>query len=289
MCQFPACLTAGRVTDSHSISIMTEQPLSQPNDERPPESGSLLPARQFGDDEVQRILQKAAELQEESSHGASSAPGGLTLDELRQVAVEAGIDPRFVDQAATIEAAPLHTRGEGWAGAPYNWEVQATVPGEIRDGDRERILHAVRSVMGQKGELDYVFGRMEWSFNDGVGPVIIGLSSRDGRTEATVHAARIQEAQLYHILGVPFGGIFGGAIVAKTLGLSGAVVLPLIGAISIGVYGLMRMGWKARSRWWERRVREILDRIMTIVQGVATLPPDDGGAPQLPAGTDREE
>ncbi len=252
-----------------------EPTVTEPNDDTPSTQASQLPIRQFGDDEVTRILQKAAELQEQSVANASGVSDGLTLEELRQVALEAGIDPRFVDQAATKEAAPLHGRGEYWAGAPYNWEVQASVPGEIQDADRERILYAIRSEMGQKGELDYVFGRMEWSFNDGVGPVIIGLSSRDGRTEATVHAARLQEAQLLHGLGVPFTGIFGGAIVAKGFGLSGLAGLPLIGSISLVSFGVIRMGWKARARWWERKVRDVLDRIMTIVTDVAVVPPLD--------------
>ena len=117
--------------------------MTQSNDDAPETIGSSLPVRHFGDDEVTRILQKAAELQEQSVERTSANPGGLTLDELREVAIEAGIDPRFVDQAATQEAAPLHMQGEAWAGAPYNWEVQASVPGEIQDADRERILHAI--------------------------------------------------------------------------------------------------------------------------------------------------
>ncbi|MGB1656096.1 MAG: hypothetical protein ACPHQP_00705 [Longimicrobiales bacterium] len=255
------------------------------NDETTPRLGSQLPVRHFGDDEVTRILHTAAELQERSADHGSQATGGLTLEELRQVAVEAGIDPRFVDQAATQEAAPLHGQGERWAGAPYKWEVQASVPGEIQDADRERILYAIRSVMGQKGELDYVFGRMEWSYNDGVGPIIIGLSSRDGRTEATVHAARLQEAQFLHGLGVPFTSIFGGAILAKVLGLSGLVVLPLMGTLSLVSFGVIRMGWKARARWWERKVRDVLDRIMTIVREVAVVPPSEEDPSRLGPGS----
>lgn len=265
--------------------MTTEMIVTGSNDETPPMQGSQLPVRHFGDDEVTRILHTAAELQERSVAHASGSTGGLTLEELRQVALEAGIDPRYVDQAATQEAAPLHGQGERWAGAPYNWEVQASVPGEIRDADRERILHAIRSAMGQKGDLDYVFGRMEWSFNDGVGPIIIGLTSRDGRTQATVHASRLQEAQILHGLGVPFTGVFGGAILANALGLSGLAVLPLMGTLSLVSFGVIRMGWKARARWWERKVRDVLDRIMTIVREVAVVPPSEEDSSRLGPGS----
>jgi len=40
-------------------------------------------------------------------------------------------------------------------------------------------------------------------------------------------------------------------------------------------FGVIRMGWKARARWWERKVRDVLDRIMTIVTDVAVVPPLD--------------
>ena len=69
---------------------MTELPVTESNDDTPATSGSVVPVRQFGDDEVTRILQKAAELQEQSVTHSHGSPGGLTLAELREVALEAG-------------------------------------------------------------------------------------------------------------------------------------------------------------------------------------------------------
>ena len=57
--------------------------------------------RQFADAEIARILQTAAELQERSSVIGEASAHGLTIEDLRQVAEEAGIDPRFVDIAVT--------------------------------------------------------------------------------------------------------------------------------------------------------------------------------------------
>ena len=142
--------------------------------------------RRFGDEEIGRILQTAVELQERSDSLTPEAGGrGLTLEELRAIAQEAGIDPRFVDLAASHADAPVEQRGSRLAGGAWSWHFRTTLPGEIGDADRERMLHAIRSVMGQKGELEDVFGRMEWSHDDGVGPIIIGISSRTAVPSST--------------------------------------------------------------------------------------------------------
>jgi hypothetical protein len=240
-------------------------------------AGPVRPgARRFGDEEIRAILGRAAELQERSYGVARDPERGLTLDELRQVAEEAGIDPMFVDLAARDVDAPVERRGSALAGGTYQWHFRTSMPGEVQDSDRDRIVHAIRSIMGQKGEITDVYGRMEWSFDDSLGPVIVGVSARNGRTEIDVTAARGQEVGLLHGMGVPMGGIGGGVSLAAAIGLSGTAVLPLVAAAAGLSYGVIRAGWSARSRWWERRLRRLVDRITSVVQDVTALPPSEG-------------
>ncbi len=233
------------------------------------------PGRRFGDEETQRILQTAAELQARSPAASSDGPRGLTLEELRQIAEEAGIDPRFVDLAASNEDAPVDRKASALAGGAYQWHFHSSLDGEIRDADRDRLVQSIRSVMGQKGDLAEVFGRLEWSHDDGGGPVIIGISVRDGKTEIDVSAVKQTEVGLVHAIGIPFGGLFGGGAVAGMLGLAGAGTLPLIAAMGGLTYGATRLGWKLRSQWWERRLRKVIDRVSSIVQETALLPPGE--------------
>ena len=68
-------------------------------DERPMTDRSNLPpslSRVYGDKEIGQILKRATELQGQEPSAPSSS--GLTLQELEEVAVEAGIDPRFLMQ-----------------------------------------------------------------------------------------------------------------------------------------------------------------------------------------------
>lgn len=239
-----------------------------------------LPSRRFGDDEISRILHKAAELQERAATLPHESGRGLTLEELRQIALEAGIDPRFVDLAANDAAGPVERKENVFVGGPFRWHYNAVVPGEIGDPERERMVHAVRSITGQKGELADVFGRLEWSYNDGLGSVIVGVSSRDGRTEVDVSAARGSEIGLIQGLGIPFIGMIGGALTLGALGVSGpAAALPLMGMWATAAYLGGRLLWKQRAKWWEGQLERITNRLSTIAQSAPALPPpEESGA-----------
>lgn len=233
--------------------------------------------RRYTDEDVRRILSTAVELQERSAALAVEAGRGLTLDELRSVAREAGIDARFVDLAAGHLDAPVERRENGLAGGPTQWHYRASIPGEIGEKDLERILQAIRATLHEKGEVSEVWGRIEWSHSE-VGSTIVGLASRDGSTDIDVTATKSEEAALIHGLAVPFGGIFGAAMMKGIVGFTGAQALPFIGLMALVSYGGAWLGWRMRSRWWERRLQRLMDRLTSTVQDVARLPsPDPGG------------
>jgi len=57
--------------------------------------------RIFSEDEVQQLIKRAAELEvERNVPGRSSQENGLTIDELKKIASETGLDPQLIEQAA---------------------------------------------------------------------------------------------------------------------------------------------------------------------------------------------
>src|SRR3954465_14331124 len=77
------------------------------------------PIYSHGDRQIARILHRAAELQEqavERSGLPANRAAGLSLTELKQIAGEVGIDPRYVEAAA----AELRAGNEGHEGF-YFW------------------------------------------------------------------------------------------------------------------------------------------------------------------------
>ncbi|MEX0770186.1 MAG: hypothetical protein WD035_05610 [Balneolaceae bacterium] len=57
--------------------------------------------RIFSEDEVQILIKRAAELEAERSVSGRSRENGLSIDEIKKVASEAGLDPKFIEQAAS--------------------------------------------------------------------------------------------------------------------------------------------------------------------------------------------
>ena len=225
--------------------------------------------RVLGDAEVARILDTAADLQERSETIALSTGHGLTLEQLRQVAREAGIDPRFVDIAAAQGRGPVGRTRNLVLGGPQHWRFHSEVPGELSRNDRARLVHTVRSAMQEQGEVVEVYGRLEWRRDDTLGPVTIGISPKQGVTEIDVSANRRGEAGLLFGLGVPLGGLLGGSAVAGLIGVAGTGAAWPVAAAMAGVsYGLARLGWRFRSAWWERRLQQKVDDLSSTVQNL---------------------
>ncbi len=242
------------------------------------------PARQFTDEEVARILRSASELQERSASGSggSGVGGGrgLTLEDLRQVAAEVGIDPRYVELAADRVHGPAEREHSPLIGTAYSWAIHRTVPGEVPEEDRDRIVRAIRGVIGQKGEIEDVYGRMEWSYDDGLGPIMVGVASRDGTTEIDVTGRRGGEAGLVFGMGVPMGGMaLGGLLGGGLLGLEKPGVLLTMLVMAVVVYGGLRFVWRFVEAFWEDRLQRLTDAVEAAAAEVAVLPSGDPAEP----------
>ena len=235
--------------------------------------------RRYSDDEVQGLIRRALALQERSTLPLASGghAHGLTLAEVRQIAQEVGIDPRFVDLAATGGPESETEVTAHWlAGGAYRWRTRRSVPGQVAEADRVRLLEEVRAAVGYQGEVRDVYGAMEWSHDDGLGPVVVEVRSRQGHTEIDVSANRSGAAGLLVGLTSGLGGIGLGAITAGAVGLSGPVVLPVVLAAVGGTFLGARGVWKLRSRAWQQRLEALSHRLAGAAGEVARPPSPEG-------------
>lgn len=244
----------------------------EPGVPAPPKSPDVPLARRFTDREVAELIRRAIELQE-SSRSTAAAGDGFRIEDVRQIARDVGVDPRFVDLAVSGAGGAPDREGNALVGAPYGWRVNGTVDGEVPVDERGRILDAIRDVTKMKGDLEDVYGRMEWSGDDGLGPVIVGVESRDGVTMVDVTARRSGEVGLLYGLGMPLGTLVGGGIITAFLGLSGpAEVLPVMAGMGAVSFLGLRQVWTQMSRRWERKVGRIFDRVSQAGRAVARPP-----------------
>ena len=110
--------------------------------------------------EVRAILKIAAE---NSSTDTPDQQMGLTIDELRQLASEVGIDPDQISKAADeIESNSAMNDRNFWGG-PFSYRTQVLVDREITVGQWEEMLLSIRDFFKSTGKVTTRPSVYEWS------------------------------------------------------------------------------------------------------------------------------
>ena len=183
--------------------------------------------RMYGDKEIGQILKRATELQDNEPSAAPSS--GLTLQELEEVAIEAGIDPRFLQRAAS-ELETDSTDSGFWAKVVGDELIllrDTMVSGELTDDGFERIAAAIQSATREYGQPTLIGRSLTWraeTFNKSR-TVHVTVTSRDGQTHVGV------EENLHQLAAGLFGGVVGGG----GFGIGVGFGLPLAGFLSSGL------------------------------------------------------
>jgi len=240
------------------------------------------PVRQslISDTEAQAIFGRAAELQaltgvvprpapipmQRDSTRDAARTSGLKLGDVRDAAVEAGIDGRYVDHAleehGLQRSAPTAPRAvvvterskPSWlAGAPTRLEFEVIVDGEMPDGDFDLIADSIRHAIGESGQMATVGRSFSWQTLPERRNMHVSVLARGGKT-----TIRVSE-NLKRTVGGFFGGIMGGvgggtssvwlAIGAKThnIGLGFGLWAAAIGATYLTARGLFMISSNKRA------------------------------------------
>jgi hypothetical protein len=98
-------------------------------------------SRQFSEKDASEILKAAAKLQQEAASGSS--PSGVSVDDLKKIAEESGIDPNFVDQALLTQAAK-NSKGSD------KGRLETTIEGELSLEQFGVVQESLSSLSGYK-------------------------------------------------------------------------------------------------------------------------------------------
>jgi serine/threonine-protein kinase len=183
------------------------------------------------DTEAQAIFGRAAELQALTGVVPRPAPAPIQRDsardaarstgfkpgDLRDAAVEAGIDARYVDHAleehGLARATPplqrpivvIDSSKTRWiAGAPMRLEFEVIVDGEMPEHDFDLIADHIRHLTGESGQMATVGRSFSWQTSGDRRNMHVSVLSRGGKT-----TIRVSE-HLRRAAGGYFGGIMGG-------------------------------------------------------------------------------
>lgn len=249
--------------------------------------------RRFTDKEVALILRRASDLEKRAPASGGSPARGLTLQDLQDIASEAGIDPELVRRAVTEMEGPKGLpSGSILAGpGPARREIRAT-PAELsRDALAELIRLVDEDVQGQ-GTVQEALGHVRWTSQGRFLSTQVSLEPGDGETMLRVEE-RFSNAVRGAIHGVPaaYGLMFGlaGALEGLNLGVLPAILMAA--ASTTAGWSLGGVAWRALSAASRKRVRRLAERLGIRAKELASDPEpvqEDGpgrGVPPLPERT----
>ncbi|GAB5519440.1 MAG: hypothetical protein RhofKO_16910 [Rhodothermales bacterium] len=217
----------------------------------------------FSRDEINAILKEAAQQQ----HAAAPEPAeqGLTLEELQEVARASGIDPRFVQQAAskrmtrTGRAAPKATTGMT---SPKHYS-ERIVPAGFDPAKFPLLFDHIREVLGIEHEIGRSYARTDqltWS----KGPAWnVEVKPKAGQTTVEIKGSQGGVRGLLYGIGGVLGLIL--ALIPNILLESGALggimgLVLLIG--SIAAFGAL---WAQHARKWHGRMNTLENRLAEVI------------------------
>ncbi len=185
--------------------------------------------RRYTEDEVGLILRRATELQR--AEPTARDPTGLTLAELEEIALEAGIDPSMLRRAARdVDSHVPSSVGDRLAGAPVKISMERVVPGEYPEGRLGELVPVIQVATAGQGHASAVGSSLTWSSRTESNTTSqqVLVSANDGET-----LIRIEE-RYGGLAGGLFGGIMGGVGGGVGLGLGGALG-GLLGSVAVGL------------------------------------------------------
>lgn len=252
------------------------------------DSGNL--PRVYGEKEIGRILQRATELQ----HAEPTAPAaGVTLAELEEIAIEAGIDPSYLRRAAVeidagVSESTLWTRV---VGDELMLVRELSLQGELPASGFERIVGAIQANSREHGQPSLLGRTLTWRAETAnkLRTVQITVTSRDGRTDLRLEENLTQLA-IGTFSGMTAGlGIGAGLGAGMPIGLAlGSVLLATAAPIGIAAMSYIGARWiygaqvSTRRKHVAKLFERVVDEARSAIAAHTVAPSDE--KPALPEG-----
>jgi len=227
-------------------------------------------SRKFDEEEVALIFQQATKLEapgagQRETSSTSDLGGGLDLRELKEIAVEVGVDPTRVDQAArSLMIRPRESLLRVFVGTSTHVEMESEFDVRLSDEIRGDLLREIRTVMDRQGVTGGQSGSLEWKAEDEIGGRYVTISPSSAGTRLSV-TGEFKSAEYWGAaIGAMTTGVGTVAVLAsiQAVGALGFVLAPIVavGAIVIPRSILGRI--VARET---RRMSQLATRLRTLL------------------------
>lgn len=215
--------------------------------------------RLYNEKEIASILQRASVL---SPNASDETRVGLTLDELRQIGLESGLDPDAVAAAAAeLEAGSTAMLPPGIFGGPLTHTSTVVIDHELTDEEWEDMLVAIRRTFGNPGLVQTRAHVYEWVIPE-------SRKSQSGHVSATVRngKTKIQVFWSDPTSAIPFyiptfmGMTISLPILFDELSM-GVMGIPVWIALVASLFMLSRFGVGIRGRMGVQKVERLAEEL----------------------------
>ena len=225
--------------------------------------------RAYSDTEVERIIQRAVQLEDKYSREHAA----LTMGGLEEVAAEVGIPPERMREAALeLDEIPERlargSEGEDFSRLPAV-QIEREIPRELSEHEYASVVRQLNETVGVTGNLEKAGTSLVWSSGSGRPGggrnVEVTLTPKNGRTVVRIEE-RLQilgREVAGSIVGWVVGGLFGVAL-SFGFGAAEAGIVPLFGiSFSLaGAYVVHRSIYENTIIQRKRQFEEMVDRLI---------------------------
>ena len=237
------------------------------------------PRRKFRHDEVEAIVNRAAEL--ELSNPTNS--GSMTIGGVEQIGRDVGIDPALVRSAAkelgarkslALAPPPRPMKRNVLIGGPTRLYFERVIDGELDERDFAPMLDEIRRLTGELGQVSQLGRSFSWTLKHGTSGtrnMEIAITVRGGRTRIVGHE------NLNNLIGAIFGGV-GGGLGGGGLGpIAGGVMssvkdpwilLFTIPAWLTTVFAIARTSYHYASKHRSDKMEDLVERLADAAQSL---------------------
>ena len=238
----------------------------------------------YTDREFALILSKATELAR-SSDVAGHSSARFSLEEMKAIAVEAGMDPSLIERAARLlPRGQSESRLERLLGGPLKHRLDAHFPTKLTEHTTAHLLSAVRASVEQQGEGEANSSGMSWnSVGEGSQFLVTAHSEGEGTRVRVVVDRRgaLSILATFSLLGALAMAIML-VLVFEVVELeSVGLGWTLLGGAVAGTLALGRAIWASTTRGIRKKVNALMDTVTRSLADVG-IASDSSEAPDRP-------
>ena len=210
-------------------------------------------SRRFTDQEIALVLKRAAEVEEAQP---SSAPRGLSLRELREIAAEVGISD---DALARAVRSLDHQRAGGstlWKAPAVRRAVRA-VEGRLDERGVSRLVREIDERTDNTGSVTEALGSVRWTSTDRIRSMQVSITPQDRETVIQVMEKTVPRVRrIIHFLPAAWAAMLATPPIIS-MNPSGLSALLAYGLTALAGAGIGRLAWTWMSANSARRVRRL--------------------------------